>query len=472
MRRLCFMLAVLLVAATVGGVRTQPDVVVITATFEAMSPEQQTAIALAPSSMPPVQQTLLAEAPIGTPTPDPTRPFGAMAVGTGGQDYVIQPGDTLSGIADRLGVSVETLLASNTLADPNSLSVGQVLHLPDAPNQLTSDFKIMPDGKLVRGPGSPAFDIDAFIAQQPGFIRTATDLVDDQVLTAAQIVRRVSLEFSVDPRMLLAMLEFKARWLSNPSPTPEQQGYPIGIGDSEFGFSRSGLYKQLAWTADRLNDGYYSWKYRGLTTLEFKDGLRLQYAPTPNAGTVAVQYMLSQLNPYGIWQQEISPDGFFKTYSTLFGSPFAGVMEPLVPAGLQQPTLEFPFTAGETWFFTGGPHGGWGVGSAWAAIDFAPPDDPSTVTSGCYVSAFFATAVAPGLIARTDTGTAILDLDGDGDESTGWTILYLHMAAQDRVAQGTHVQVGDRIGRPSCEGGVSNATHLHIARRYNGEWIP
>ena len=35
-----------------------------------------------------------------------------------------------------------------------------------------------------------------------------------------------------------------------------------------------------------------------------------------------------------------------------------------------------------------------------------------------------------------------------------------------------HLYAGENIGHPSCEGGVSNATHLHLARRYNGEWIP
>jgi hypothetical protein len=37
--------------------------------------------------------------------------------------------------------------------------------------------------------------------------------------------------------------------------------------------------------------------------------------------------------------------------------------------------------------------------------------------------------------------------------------------------EGQRVQVGDPIAHPSCEGGVSWATHVHIARRYNGEWI-
>jgi hypothetical protein len=39
------------------------------------------------------------------------------------------------------------------------------------------------------------------------------------------------------------------------------------------------------------------------------------------------------------------------------------------------------------------------------------------------------------------------------------------------VAAGTYLKTGDRVGHPSCEGGVTDGTHVHIARRYNGEWI-
>jgi murein DD-endopeptidase MepM/ murein hydrolase activator NlpD len=80
--------------------------------------------------------------------------------------------------------------------------------------------------------------------------------------------------------------------------------------------------------------------------------------------------------------------------------------------------------------------------------------------------------MASGVIARSDEGSVVLDLDGDADETTGWTVLYLHIASEERIPVGTQVQTGDRIGHPSCEGGFSNATHVHIARRYNGEWIP
>ncbi len=456
-----FIAFTLLLLSALACVRSQPEVVVITATavpsVATPAPDQS-------PTLPPTVN-MLAE----SPTPDPTRPAQAMAAR---REYVVQPGDTLSAIAAAQGITLETLLEVNAGIDANLLAVGQVIQLPEPPDAETSAFKIIPDSRLVRGPGSGAFDVAAFIAQQPGYIRAATDEVNDEILTAARIVERVSLEYSVDARLLLALLEYKGRWLSTFDLPEAAQTYPLGAQASPLGFDRDGLYRQLTWGADQLNRGYYGWKYGRMTTVEFENGERLSFAPGLNPGTVGVQHMLSQFNTYENWQQQVEPSGFYQTYVTYFGDPFIGAVDPLVPVNIQQPELTLPFPAGEVWFFTGGPHGGWGSGSAWAAIDFAPPDDLTTVSSACYLSAYWATATAPGIIARTDEGTVVLDLDGDGDEATGWSVLYLHIAAQDRISTGTQVAVGDRIGRPSCEGGFSNGTHIHIARRYNGEWIP
>jgi hypothetical protein len=75
------------------------------------------------------------------------------------------------------------------------------------------------------------------------------------------------------------------------------------------------------------------------------------------------------------------------------------------------------------------------------------------------------------MVTRADNGVVVLDLDADGHEQTGWVILYLHVATKGRVAVGSMLGVDDRIGHPSCEGGKSTGTHVHIARKYNGEWI-
>jgi murein DD-endopeptidase MepM/ murein hydrolase activator NlpD len=158
----------------------------------------------------------------------------------------------------------------------------------------------------------------------------------------------------------------------------------------------------------------------------------------------------------------------FATFSNFFGHPFDYGFEPVIPDNLEQPGLQLPFEPGVDWAFTGGPHGGWGDGSAWAALDFAPGNKGL----GCVQSDNWVTAAADGLITRADAGRVIQDLDGDGNEGTGWTILYMHIEGRDRVEAGTYVKAGDRIGHPSCTGGYSTGTHFHLARRYNGEWIP
>ena len=63
-------------------------------------------------------------------------------------------------------------------------------------------------------------------------------------------------------------------------------------------------------------------------------------------------------------------------------------------------------------------------------------------------------------------------MDGDGREETGWVLIYLHLEEDGRVEAGSWVDAGQQLGHPSCEGGISTGTHLHIARKFNGEWIP
>jgi murein DD-endopeptidase MepM/ murein hydrolase activator NlpD len=229
-----------------------------------------------------------------------------------------------------------------------------------------------------------------------------------------------------------------------------------------------GLYRQLAWAADELNRGYYLWKVRGIGGWACKDGVNVPINPTLNAGTAGLQQLFSQLLPYDEWLPTVSEDGFVATYTNLFGYPFDYSYSPLIPANLEQPILQLPFEDGVPWIFTGGPHGGWDNGSAWAALDFAP----AVEGLGCSFSDDWVVAVADGPIVRSDHGAVVQSIDGDPYQETGWAILYMHIETRDRVELGTHLQVGERIGHPSCEGGISSGSHLHIARRYNGEWIP
>jgi LasA protease len=223
-----------------------------------------------------------------------------------------------------------------------------------------------------------------------------------------------------------------------------------------------------AGTADQLNSGYYQWKAGGGEYWFLADGAQIRSGPGINAGTAGVQQLMGKIYTQADWEQAVSASGVYATYESLFGNPFQWSLEPMVPQGLVQPKLILPFEPGVLWYFTGGPHGGWGSGSAFAAIDFGPGD----VDSGCIQSEDWVTAAAPGLVVRSEEGMVLLDLDSDGNEQTNWVLYYGHIETRDRVPVGTKMETGQRIGHASCEGGVFTGTHVHFARRFNGEWIP
>ncbi|MEW6228314.1 MAG: LysM domain-containing protein, partial [Bacillota bacterium] len=44
--------------------------------------------------------------------------------------YIVQPGDTLTLIAQRFGATVAAIVEANNIPDPNLIFVGQVLQIP------------------------------------------------------------------------------------------------------------------------------------------------------------------------------------------------------------------------------------------------------------------------------------------------------------------------------------------------------
>lgn len=406
--------------------------------------------------------------PILTPTPDNPHPIPAQRTET--EQYIVQPGDSLAGIALRYQVNLEQLVQANQLTDPNYVEVGQILTVPlPAPENRGPSFKIIPDSELVHSPSALGFDVHLVAEFYAGHLANYQEEVDGKVLNGAQIVQRIAEDYSINPRLLLAVLEYQSGWLTRSNPPEATLEYPMRLINPNW----KGLYRQLAWAANQLNRGFYLWRVNGAGAWLLADGTVVPVSPLINAGTAGLQNLFAVLSDQAAWLEAVGEDGVFETYNALFGYPFDYALEPLRSSGLEQPLLQLPFEAGAVWSFTGGPHGGWGDGSAWAALDFAPPGD----ALGCVESDAWVTAVADGPVVRTGDGVVVQDLDipagtADGLEQTGWTILYMHIESRQRVEVGDYLRAGERVGHPSCEGGISNGTHVHIARRYNGEWIP
>jgi len=327
---------------------------------------------------------------------------------------------------------------------------------------LAPDFQIIPDTLLVYGRGASGFSTESILTNG-SLLASYSEIVDEISLTGAEIVDKIAREYSVDPRLLLALLDYRSGWVQG-SDTENVSEYPL-TNDAP---SRTGLFRQLSWAANELNRGFYSHRVGGLPQFTLIDGTQVQVSPAINDASAALQYAFGKMLGFNEWQAAVGPLGVYATYLSLFGEPFRISSFPNLPENLVQPELQLPFNEDEGWFFTSGPHSAWGDGAAWAALDFAPDED----AFGCYDSQLWVTAVADGLVVRSADGQVIQDLNGDSDEGSGWTILYMHIAGFERVAVGAELKAGDKIGHPSCEGGLSNGTHLHLARRFNGEWIP
>jgi murein DD-endopeptidase MepM/ murein hydrolase activator NlpD len=412
--------------------------------------------------------------PAGTPTPAPTNTLmmpTALPTRPAFQpgelvDYTAQMGDTLDALAQRFNTSVAEIRAANPIIPDSATTMptGMPMKIPIYYRPLWgSPYQIIPDNLYVNGPAQRDFDPVAWVDQQPGWLKNYVAAMADRNRRGGEIIQYISTIYSISPRLLLAIIEYQSHALTNPTlPDPEDL-YILG----EVDYASQGLYRQLVWAADLLNDGYYNWRTGNLLVFEHLDGRLDRPDPWQNAATIALQYYFSRIMDGDSYRRAISGVGLAQTYKSLYGDPWVNV-QPHIPGSLEQPTMRLPFEPGLLWAFTGGPHNAYGDEiSPLAALDFAPP----SVVGGCQYSDQWVTAVADGVISRSSPAVAVLDLDGDGDERTGWNVFYLHLDSGSNPPAGARLKAGDRIGRPSCEGGHATGTHVHIARKYNGEWV-
>ncbi len=380
--------------------------------------------------------------------------------------YYTQAGDTLPAIAVRFGVEQADITSNEQFNVAGFIPAGKLLIIPNVLGEIGPSDQMIPDSEIVFSPSAIGFDIDSIVKDAGGYISTYREYMADGWTSGANVVMKVAIENSINPRLLLALVEYQAGWVYGQPGNLALTDYPMGYVNRE----KKGLYKQLSWAVQQLSIGYYGWREGILTSIIFNNGDQMRLSPSINAGTAAIEYLFAVLNTRDTWTNVLfGNENFGSLYDRMYGNPWlrAQTVEPLLPVNLTQPDLQLPFLPARVWSFTGGAHSAWGPNGARAALDFAP----SSMESGCVDSDDWIASVATGLVVRSANGVVVIDLDGDGYEQTGWAVMYLHVKSQGRVALGAWVEKGTLIGHPSCEGGVATGTHVHIARKYNGEWV-
>jgi murein DD-endopeptidase MepM/ murein hydrolase activator NlpD len=367
----------------------------------------------------------------------------------------------------RFNVGADEITSPEPIDPEGFINPNQLLVIPNNLSNTTFNTQVLPDSEFVFSVAAADFDIHSYVKNAGGYLNGHHEYLGTNGETyGADVIRILAQDNSINPRLLVALLEYQSGWVTGSPANQTKEDYPMGKVE----LAKKGLLRQLKWTVNQLSIGYYGWREGRLSEIRFRDGVKARLAPGLNAGTAALQYYFSQIYDSQAWIAAMDEEtGFPALYEAMFGSPWsrAYAIEPLFPPDLTQPYMVLPFLIGPVWSYTGGPHGAWERDGSWAAIDFAP----ASVISGCYDSDAWVAASAAGMIVRSERGIVTLDLDGDGLEQTGWVLIYLHIPDKDRVEAGTMVKKGDFIGHPSCEGGHATGTHIHIARKFNGEWM-
>lgn len=400
------------------------------------------------------------------PTPVPAPTSGRPEYKPGELvDYVAQNGDTLPALAARFNTTVEEIMEANPIIprEATTMPPGMPMKIPIYYLPLWGiEFRSIPDHAFVNGPAQIGFSTSAFLASTSGWLKNYRVYAGGRMRDGAEAVDYVAMNYSVSPQLLLALMELQTGAVTQ----PYMPGGKYILGLKRVNYETP--YLQMVMAANTLNNGYYAWRRGTLTEIELLDGSLIRPDPWQNAGSVALQYYFSRMFVSDSYYAAIGPDGLARVYQSFFGDPWAAPVT-ILPGSLEQPHLRFPFVTGHLWAYTGGPHTGWGTGEPLAGIDFAPASEKT----GCAPAGSdqYATAMADGLVLRSDIDGTVIDLDKDGDERTGWVLFYLHLATKARVPLGTEVKAGQPIGYPSCEGGRVTGTHVHVARKFNGEWI-
>lgn len=327
------------------------------------------------------------------------------------------------------------------------------------------DYEILiSDSLFLYSPSILDFDVQAFLDTRPGPLSGYVEEIDGDSWSAAESIQHSAMFFGINPQLILVLLEAQSNILTNAaSSVPVKDGLD---GQKTF-------YNHVQWVAKQAMKAYDGGRYQDQTSagqIEFQDGGVLTILETLNPGTVAVQATLAQFLTRQGWDYWVrSPEPYFvEKFSQWFGDPRTNLEQAnglavSLPAG-----YILPFTPGETWHYTGGPHNyaggtpactfGGGCPRPWPAIDIAPAESIGCPSS-FYPANRWIVAARGGNVIYSGQALVVID-HGDG-----WRTYYSHVASADRRGTGG-INQGDRLGHPSCEvepGGYTTGVHVHFA---------
>ena len=161
--------------------------------------------------------------------------------------YYAQGGDWLPAVAIRFGVDVKTIVSPKVLPEKGLLDPGTLLIIPDTLDHslaYTPALQLVPDSEMIFSATSLDFDIGAYVQDAGGYLSTHREyLKSTGWMSGAQEIQRLAYENSVNPRLLLAVLDYETRWVRSQPENDLRIDYPLGYEDYHY----KGMFMQLVW---------------------------------------------------------------------------------------------------------------------------------------------------------------------------------------------------------------------------------
>ena len=137
--------------------------------------------------------------------PEPMIVGGGIVQPGGGTTYTITSGDTLAGVAERFGVSLEDLLAANPGIDPATLQSGDNIKLPtgtDVPS-VTPEPEATEDAEPTEEATEEPAPTEPPATEEPEPTNTPTSLGQTYVVQAGDIPETIAAQFGITTQQLL-----------------------------------------------------------------------------------------------------------------------------------------------------------------------------------------------------------------------------------------------------------------------------
>ena len=310
--------------------------------------------------------------------------------------------------------------------------------------------------------------VQAFLDSQPGRLKQFNAPIGNRREQLAEIVIGQCLYYSVNPKIVLALLESQGALLSTAQPTAAQLDWALGYHTKDKKPNEDklkGLTAQMRWAVRQML--YARRDFTSAPLLTFADATTVQAPAQWEIG----QYVLARALAPTTTPEKLAArmQAFSETYARLFGDPRSAPTDWPAPAA---PFLAWPMQhpARITSFFdhdgpflsrNGGTFSYWGRNETDLSYDghdgwdyaIAPPDPALAAADGTVV---FASN------ADDNCATTAVVLD----HGNGYRSLYWHLS-EIRVALGQKVAAGEPVGISGASG-CALGPHLHFGVQYLG----